>query len=71
MDFMRRPVICGHSHRAGLFYKNFGDATLFEMNVGYLADETSKALSYTPQRHTHWTKAIGELDAHGPRLVML
>lgn len=71
MEFMRRPVICGHSHRPGIFYKNFGDATLFEMNVGYLGDPESKALSYTPQKHTHWSHSFGVIDEHGPRLVIL
>lgn len=71
MEFMRRPVICGHSHRAGLFLKNFGDATLFEMNVGYLGDPESKALSYTAQRHTHWTHAFGVIDENGPRIITL
>jgi UDP-2,3-diacylglucosamine pyrophosphatase LpxH len=71
MEFMRRPVVCGHSHRPGLYYKNYGDATLFEMNVGFLGDPESKALSYTPQRHSHWSHAVGAIDEHGPRLVML
>ncbi|NDD53352.1 hypothetical protein EBZ39_05680 [bacterium] len=71
MEFMRRPVICGHTHRAGLVYKNFGDQILFEMNVGFLGDPESKALSYTAQRHTHWTHAFGVIDEHGPRVVML
>lgn len=68
---MRRPVVCGHSHRAGLFFKNYGDATLFEMNAGYLGDPESKALSYTPQKHTHWTHAFSVIDEHGPRVITL
>lgn len=71
MEFMRRPVVCGHSHRAGLFFKNYGDATLFEMNAGYLGDPESKALSYTPQKHTHWTHAFSVIDEHGPRVITL
>lgn len=71
MEFMRRPVVCGHSHRPGIAYKNFGDSVLFEMNVGYLGDPESKALSYTPQRHTHWSHAFGVIDENGPRVIML
>lgn len=71
MEFMRRPVICGHSHRAGLFFKNYGDQILFEMNAGYLGDPESKALSYTAQRHTHWTHAFAVIDEYGPRVVTL
>lgn len=71
MEFMRRPVICGHSHRPGIFYKNFGDSVLFEMNVGYLGDPESKALSYTPQRHTHWSHSFGVIDENGPRIISL
>jgi len=71
MEYMRRPVVCGHSHRGGVFFKNYGDATLFELNAGYLGDPDSKALSYTAQKHNHWTHGLGEVDIHGPRFISL
>ncbi len=71
MEFMRRPVVCGHSHRPGIVYKNYGDAVLFEMNVGYLGDPESKALSYTAQRHTHWSHGVGVITELGPQFVMI
>lgn len=71
MEYMRRPVVCGHSHRGGAVFKNYGDATLWELNAGYLGDAESKALSYTAQKHTHWTHGIGEVDDFGPRFVVL
>lgn len=71
MEYMRRPVICGHSHRAGIVYKNYGDQTLFEMNVGYLGDPESKALSYTAQKHTHWTHSLGIINEFGPQVIFL
>ena len=71
MEYMRRPVICGHTHKAGVVYKNYGDTVHFEMNVGYLGDPDSKALSYTPQRHTHWTHSMGRLSEHGPQVILL
>jgi hypothetical protein len=71
MEYMRRPTVCGHSHRGGVFYKNFGDSTLWELNAGYLGDPESKALSYTAQKHTHWTHGVGEVDEWGPRFIPL
>jgi predicted phosphodiesterase len=71
MEYMRRPVVCGHLHRGGVVYKNYGDAVLWELNAGYLGDPDSKALSYTAQKHSHWTHGVGEIDQFGPRFVPL
>ena len=71
MEYMRRPVVCGHSHRGGVSVKNFGDATLWELNAGYLGDPESKALSYTAQKHNHWTHGLGEVDEWGARFIAL
>lgn len=69
MEYMRRSVICGHSHRPGIAYKNYGDTVLFEMNVGYLGDPESKALSYTNQKYTHWSHGCGLINQHGPQFI--
>ncbi len=71
MEFMRRSVVCGHSHRPGIDYKNYGDQVLFEMNVGYLGDPEAKALSYTAQKHTHWSHGVGLINENGPQFIML
>jgi len=64
-------TVHGHTHRAGLHYRQVRGVSLFEMDVGYLGDEDSKVMGYTSQRMTKSTLALGEIDRHGPRLVML
>jgi len=71
MEYMRQPVICGHTHRAGVVFKNYGDQILFEMNVGYIGDPESKALSYTAQKHSHSTHAVGLINENGPQVIIL
>ena len=67
--FMTNTVV-GHSHRAGIDYRKFGDRVLWEMNVGFIGDAHSKALGYTPTRMTNWTLGFGTEDALGPRIVL-
>lgn len=69
---MNRSIICGHSHRLGLFYLNRDDKTLFEMNCGYLASPYAKPLIYRPmKRFFDWTHGFGVVDKLGPRIIHL
>ena len=69
----RKNVVCGHSHRAGLFVMPMQDRDeiLVELNVGYIGDENSKALSYTPVKTKQWTLGFGLIDEWGPRFISL
>lgn len=71
MEFFRRCVVHGHSHKGGVYYKNMGDSILWELDAGYLGDPESKALSYTPTKHTHSTHGLGVIDEYGPRFIAL
>ena len=62
-NFMNTVV--GHTHRGGLWF----GPDFWELNVGYLANPASAALSYTKQRWTNWTLGLGVIDEHGPRFL--
>lgn len=70
--FNRMPVVCGHTHRGGVMPINLHDEVIWELNVGYLADASHPALSYTMQkRATNWTLGFGTIDSDGPRFHSL
>lgn len=73
-DFNLMNVVAGHSHQAGVVYRNTPRGILFEANAGYAGDPTSKALGYTPQRLTRWTKSFLEIekifDVWQPRVII-
>jgi len=69
---MNRSVVCGHSHRMGLFYLNRNDKTIFELNCGHIANPYAEPLIYRPmKRYFDWTSGFGIIDKHGPRAVPL
>jgi len=65
-------TVTGHSHRGGTVFLRHGDKTIWELNAGFCADESSTPMSYTRQRHVStWTQGFGIIDEHGPRFVPL
>lgn len=61
-------TVCGHSHVGGVIFFRYKEKILFELNAGFLADDTSFALSYTQQRRlSKWTLGLGIIDHLGPR----
>ena len=68
-NYMMHNAVVGHSHRGGVAFKQIRGRTVWELNCGYLADPSSKGLSYTPQKITDWTQGIGIIDSLGPRFV--
>lgn len=69
-QFMLRNTVCGHTHRAGLAFKEYRDRIIFEMNCGLAGDPRAKALGFTPQKITNWTPAFGWIDRDGPRPIL-
>lgn len=70
--FNHMSVVCGHTHRGGMVSIPLFDRNIFELNVGYLADPTHPALSYTMQKKaTNWTLGFGLIDQDGPRFISL
>lgn len=63
-------AIVGHTHRAGVVFREIRGQTLWEMNCGYAGDPLAKGLTYTPQRITGWTPGFGAVDPDGPRVII-
>jgi predicted phosphodiesterase len=70
-DYALMNTICGHTHKGGVMYRRFRDAICWELNVGFVGDAESKALSYTPQKVHDCTNGLGWLDEYGPRFIAL
>jgi hypothetical protein len=68
-DFMLMNAVRGHDHMGGVSFKRFRGQTFWELTCGLAGDPESKALSYTPQRMTHWCPGFGFIDEYGPRFI--
>jgi predicted phosphodiesterase len=72
MKFMRRNVVCGHTHKGGVVYENtFQGKILWELNAGFCADPKAEAMQYTPIKFTLWTQGFGWVDSNGCRFISL
>ena len=54
-------TVVGHSHVGGTAFFSHRGETLFELNVGYLADKDQLPLQYGQQRMKNWTSGFGLL----------
>lgn len=68
-DHYLNSIIVGHSHTGGVSFRQVNGKILFELNVGYVADQFAKGLSYTPTRTVKWTLGNGWIDQYGPRFI--
>lgn len=65
-------TVTGHTHRGGVIYRRFrGDVSLAELNCGYIADEKSPAMTYTPTAMSQSVPGFGWWDRDGPRFFPL
>lgn len=55
-------VVCGHSHVGGAVFFSHRGQTLFELNVGYVADKEALPLQYGQQKMKNWTPGFGLLS---------
>lgn len=69
-DYTLQNSIVGHTHLAGVVYRQLRGEVIFEMNCGLAGDPLSKGLSYTPQKITHWTSSFSMTDLDGPRVIL-
>lgn len=65
--FFNKPTVHGHRHRPCIETKG----KLWSMDTGYLADPSSKPLSYTMSKYSQWAPACGIVENGKPRLVLL
>lgn len=68
---MLKPVVHGHSHRGGTVFYNLGGKLIWELDCGYIADNTQVPLQYGMTKTTLWTTGYGIIDKRGPRFVPL
>lgn len=68
-DYTLTNVVCGHTHRGGVVYRQVRGEVIWELNAGLAGDATSKGLSYTSQKIVDWTLGWGWLDEYGPRFI--
>ncbi len=52
-------VVVGHSHTGGVSFRQINGKTLWELNAGFLADETAEPLRYNPSKSSKWTLGYG------------
>lgn len=69
--YFLRPVVHGHTHRAGIIHTSLHGKTIFEMDCGYLADKLQVPLQYGPTKTTLWVKGYGVVDGLVPTFVPL
>lgn len=68
-DFTMTNVVCGHTHRGGVVFRQVRGEIIWEMNAGLAGDPSAKGLSYTSQKISDWTLGWGWLDGYGPRFI--
>lgn len=56
-----KSIVVGHSHHAGVHYHKHNNKTIFEFNVGFLADKKALPLNYGEAKLKSWTVGIGDL----------
>lgn len=71
MRFNRSNTVVGHSHTGGVVFEQQAGRIIWELNAGYLADETAEPLRYRPQTTSKWTLGYGLVDEKGPRFIAL
>lgn len=63
-------TVHGHHHTGGVIFMPIKNKILFELDVGYLGNPQTTALSYGMQsRFSKWTKGVGAIDDYGPRFI--
>lgn len=69
--YNRQSTVVGHSHVGGVVFEQYRGDTIWELNAGFLADESAEPLRYRPQRTSKWTLGFGLIDSRGPRFIPL
>jgi hypothetical protein len=61
--------VTAHTHRAELSWIPHREKNLFEMNVGYVADQSSPVMRYSPQKYSKSIAGYGYIDEEGPHVI--
>jgi predicted phosphodiesterase len=68
-DFVLQDLATAHTHKGAVVHRALKDRTITHLDCGFTGDAESKALSYTPQKHTGWTLGWGFWDEYGARFI--
>jgi predicted MPP superfamily phosphohydrolase len=69
--YNQRSTTVGHSHTGGVIFHRNLDGIYWELNAGWLGDETAPVFRYRDQKRiSTWTRGAGLIDEHGPRFVL-
>lgn len=69
--YLQSNVVVGHSHRGGTFFEQRDGEIIWELNAGYLADETAEPLRYRPTTTSRWTLGYGKITDGNPQFIPL
>lgn len=69
MKYNDENTAVGHSHAGGSFFQRRKQGTLWELNVGFLADTNAGPMKYRKQNKCKKTLGLGEIDLYGPRFM--
>ncbi len=69
--YFGKSTVVGHSHTGGVVYQQYEGKVIYELNAGYLADQTAEPLKYRPTSTSKWTLGLGTIDELGPRFIPL
>lgn len=58
-DYNLAHTVCGHSHIGGVVFRQHRRQIYWELNVGYLADQSKEPLRYGQQGFRKWTLGYG------------
>jgi predicted phosphodiesterase len=69
--YFLKPVVHGHTHRAGVLHLNYHHRTIFELDCGFLADKSKIPLQYGPTKTTLCVSGYGVVNGLVPWFVPL
>lgn len=65
MRYLGQSTVVGHSHVGGAVFEQRAGRTIWELNAGYLADESEEPLRYRPTKTSKWTLGYGLIEDKG------
>ncbi len=71
MRYLGQRTVVGHSHVGGVVFEQRDKEILWELNAGFLADETSEPLRYRPTKTSKWTLGFGLITDGKPQFIPL
>lgn len=63
--YFGRNIVVGHSHVGGTVFEQRDGRIIWELNSGFLADQDSEPLRYSPTKIKKWTLGFGLVTERG------